>query len=195
MRMNKWVAGSAALHGVVLAVLLYRHPAWIAPMKMPGTREGTRVSMMYSPGRPALQVATDTEKRETPVRPAVASKIALSVPKSSSAKSSPGAPNPNAAAGGDARGTGNVTVALATFFPRPSPDLSGLAHGTRGDVIVDVVIDAEGKISEAKMATGLGHGVDEAVITTVQTWIYKPATKDGLPVASEQELLFHFERG
>jgi protein TonB len=28
----------------------------------------------------------------------------------------------------------------------------------------------------------------------VQTWTFTPATKAGKPVASEQQLLFHFER-
>jgi protein TonB len=37
--------------------------------------------------------------------------------------------------------------------------------------------------------------VDESVLATVQTWTFKPATKDGKPVASEQQLLFHYERG
>ena len=44
------------------------------------------------------------------------------------------------------------------------------------------------------MAKGLGYGVDEAVMATVQQWTFHPATRNGQPVPSEQELLFHYER-
>jgi protein TonB len=29
---------------------------------------------------------------------------------------------------------------------------------------------------------------------TIETWTFQPAMKDGKPVASEQQLLFHYER-
>jgi protein TonB len=61
-------------------------------------------------------------------------------------------------------------------------------------VVIDIVIDATGKIVQLSMAKGVGHGVDEAVIATVQHWTFHPATRNGQPVASEQELLFHYER-
>jgi protein TonB len=36
--------------------------------------------------------------------------------------------------------------------------------------------------------------VEQQVIATVQTWTFTPATRNGTPIASEQELLFHYER-
>jgi protein TonB len=80
------------------------------------------------------------------------------------------------------------------LHPPPRPDLSQLPAGTRGDVIVDVVIDATGRITHTTMASGLGHGVDETVLAMIQQWTFRPATRNGVPVASEQELLFHYER-
>jgi protein TonB len=59
---------------------------------------------------------------------------------------------------------------------------------------LDIVIDTAGKISDIKMTSGLGHGIDDNVIATVQQWTFHPATKDGQPVASEQELHFHYEK-
>jgi protein TonB len=44
------------------------------------------------------------------------------------------------------------------------------------------------------MTSGLGPAIDENVIATVQQWTFHPATKDGQPVASEQELHFHYEK-
>jgi len=75
------------------------------------------------------------------------------------------------------------------------PSLAGLPHGTRGDVIVEVTIDEQGKIVESQVAQSMGSTIDETVLATIQTWTFKPATKDGVPVPSQQELLFHYERG
>jgi protein TonB len=56
------------------------------------------------------------------------------------------------------------------------------------------VIDEDGKVVDTHVDQGLGHGVDEAVLAVVETWTFTPATKAGKPVASKQQLLFHFER-
>jgi protein TonB len=103
--------------------------------------------------------------------------------------------SPNASSGVDALGDGDTTVALVVAHPSPKPDLSQLPSGTSGDVIVDVVIDKDGKIAKYTMMHGLGHGVDQTVLATIQQWTFQPATRNGVPVASEQELLFHYVRG
>jgi periplasmic protein TonB len=107
---------------------------------------------------------------------------------------SPASAQPDSAAGADSLGSGNINIALVSYFPTPKPDLSTLPRGTKGDVILDIVIDTTGKIADIKMTSGLGHGIDENVIATVQQWTFRPATKDGQPVASEQELHFHYEK-
>lgn len=100
----------------------------------------------------------------------------------------------DATPGNDALGTGDINIALLSVFPTPKPDLSQLPRGAKGDVVLDVVIDENGKIAKLTMERGVGHGVDESVIATVRNWEFHPATRNGKPVASEQELLFHFER-
>ena len=82
---------------------------------------------------------------------------------------------------------------MASFYPVPKPDLSALPHGTHGDIVVDVTIDEDGKVVDTHVDEGLGHGVDEAVLAVLQTWTFYPATKAGKPVASVQQLLFHFD--
>ncbi len=61
-------------------------------------------------------------------------------------------------------------------------------------MILNAVID-EREYSELTLLKGLGSPVDEYVIATVQQWKYTPAKKNGVPVVSEQELHFHYERG
>jgi protein TonB len=172
---------SAVLHLAALLFILHVRRMHIEPARLPGTALGSRISMTYSPGNPHVTAAVK------PLPSQVHSKATAVVATSSV--------HPTSAQGGDALGQGNVTVALATFFPTPKPDLSQLPHGTRGDVVVDVVIDEQGKIVDAQLAQTLGHGVDETVLATIQTWTFKPATKDGVAVPSQQELLFHYERG
>ena len=97
-------------------------------------------------------------------------------------------------AGQSGIGDGNITIALQKFFPYPTPSLATLPRGTAGDVILNAVIDEHGKISELTLLQGLGPAIDNEVIQTVNQWVYTPATKDGVPVPSVQELHFHYER-
>jgi protein TonB len=188
-RFNPWFATSAMLHALFLVMLLH-HRGWVAPMKLPGDEHGSRVSLTFVPGRAAPQasVLAATPRRPAPSVPRLSSSATL--PTKAAAVTAPGASAASAPQGTDALGNGNVTLALATYFPRPRPEL---APGTRGDVILDVVIDETGKITTTKITQSLGSAVDQTVLATIQTWTFKPATRDGVPVASEQELLFHYE--
>ncbi len=188
--------GSAILHLLVIVMLLHSRRPWIAPVRMPGTASGSRVLLTYSPGRASLrEQSTLKSPKVVPVRQRQPkAKVPEPTPAPPVATPSPASANPDSSTGNDGLGTGDVNIALLTYFPVPKPDLTQLPHGTRGDVVIDVVIDATGRIVQATMAKGLGHGVDEAVLATVQQWTFHPATKDGRPVASEQELLFHYER-
>jgi protein TonB len=155
--------------------------------------------LTYLPGRTAL--SSPAPVKAAVVRPAPVTaldKAALPVRKTEAAVASTNAPvsaHPDGTTGDDALGSGNVNIALVRSFPSPKPDLTKLPRGTSGDVVVDIVIDAEGKVASLTTMKGLGYGIDEVVAATVQQWVFQPATKDGKPVASEQELHFHYERG
>ena len=179
---RRLIVASAVLHLDILAANLYVHPLHVQPTRYPGTDRGTRISLTYSPGGAPKPIPTPVTKAKSRPRPAPAMTASVNV-------------DPTPSQGGSARGSGNVTVALPTFFPNPQPDLTHLAHGTRGDVIVEVVIDEQGKIVETQVAQSMGESIDQTVLATIQTWTFKPATKDGVPVPSEQELLFHYQRG
>jgi periplasmic protein TonB len=189
---------SAALHLLVVGLLLHHTAAWIAPIRLPGSEHGANLLLTYSPGRAPVRATAPNPKTQpkkavapTPLpTPAPTPKPSTTSPNSQS----PASAQPDSAAGADSLGSGNINIALASYFPPPKPDLSSLPRGTKGDVILDVVINSAGKIADIKMTSGLGHGIDENVIATVQQWTFHPATKDGQPVASEQELHFHYER-
>ena len=190
-------ATAVVLHGALLLILLRVPRVAIAPMRLPGTAQGTHTSLTYLPGGASKPVnpsthATRQVAKAAPAPKAVRVKVTNTVLSTNVA--SPATVHPAATNGNEALGTGDVNIALASSFPTPRPDLSSLPHGTSGDVVLDIVIDASGKVSSITMNHGLGHGIDETVIATVQSWSFHPATRDGQPVPSEQELHFHYEK-
>ena len=194
-----WAAASVVLHLLLIAVLIHKSSSWIAPLRLPGSEHGSNLLLTYSPGRAPVQAtapnpktAPKQAKATTPLPTPPQTKLKESTTSPNS--QSPASTQPDSTAGADSLGEGNINIALVSYFPTPKPDLSTLPRGTKGDVILDIVIDTTGKIADIKMTAGLGHGIDEAVIATVQQWTFHPATKDGQPVASEQELHFHYEK-
>jgi periplasmic protein TonB len=190
---------SAALHLLVVGLLLHQSAAWVAPIRLPGSEHGSNLLLTYSPGRAPIKTTAPNPRTQPKqaTAPIPLPKTPTPTPKPSATSpnsQSPASAQPDSAAGADSLGSGNINIALASYFPPPKPDLSTLPRGTKGDVILDVVIDSAGKIADIKMTSGLGHGIDENVIATVQQWTFHPATKDGQPVASEQELHFHYEK-
>jgi periplasmic protein TonB len=201
-RSRKHIALSAAAHALTLllfAAALHHSARWIAPYRLPGSPHGANFVVAYMPDRAPEQAATAKAKADPkPANPKSLLPTIATQPKKTTASTvanTTASPDPNAATGADALGSGNITIALTAYFPPPHPDLSALPRGTKGDVILDVVIDTDGKISDLKKLSGIGYGIDETVIATVQQWTFHPALQNGHPVASEQELHFHYERG
>jgi len=190
-----WVAASFALHAAVFAAFLYQRSPALTPISLPGDREGHLQLLTYAPhgGSPPSTL-------QSPKHSALPTPPRL-LAKSTPTPTPPTAPAPSASTstastvGADALGDGNMTIAYVAIHPPPHPDLSKLPAGTRGDVIVDIVIDQNGRVTKSSLTHGLGHGVDETVLATIQGWTFQPATRNGQPVASEQELLFHYEHG
>jgi TonB family protein len=89
--------------------------------------------------------------------------------------------------------TGNEVVpALPQVFPDPPVSRADLPSGVEGDVIVEVTIDAEGNVIETKLLQGIGYGVEQKVLGTLQHWHFRPATKDGVTIASQHIVHFHY---
>ncbi len=194
MRAWRSTGVSVAVHGAVVALLLgiTLHAPMLAPKHLPGTAQGTVLMFNYQTlGAPPG--STTAKAREQAKGPAVPQPAKSDVKKAvqlarAATNEAPG----NAADGSE--GDGNISIALVQFHPRPQPDLSTLTPGASGDVVLDALIDAEGKVAHLAVTKSLGPNVDQQVIATVQTWTFTPATRNGVPIASEQELLFHYER-
>jgi len=71
---------------------------------------------------------------------------------------------------------------------------SDLLNGTTGDVIVEITIDELGNVVETKVLQSLGPPVDERVLAAVEKWHFSPATRNGVPIPSKQDVHYHFPR-
>lgn len=85
-----------------------------------------------------------------------------------------------------------IKPALPVAFPDLKISRSELPGGIQGKVIVEVTIDAQGMVVEERLLQGLGHGVDERVIAVVRNWRFRPATRNGVPIPSKQDVVFPF---
>lgn len=190
------LATSAVVHLAVLLLLAlgFRHGLVVArPVHLPGTPAGQHLLLSYSPGAPATAASntlTHAPRAQTPKPPRT------------QPAPIPPAPSPAitgekgiGASGDSALGTDNIQIALPQNHPHPAPDLSSLPPGARGDVVVDVVIDETGRVTATTLVRGLGESVDATVIRVLKAWTFTPATRDGKNIASEQEILVHYERG
>lgn len=189
------IAWSVAVHGtLLLAFFAAGHRVRIRPASLPGTPQGARLELSYLPGglsaskpqQPHQQVPRVAQQSRLELPPLLAPTPPPDVP------ISPQSAGEASASSNDALGTADIRIALTTFSPSPKPDLSHLPHGTQGDVVMDVTIDPTGQVADLQILQTLGYGVDGAVADTVRTWKFSPATKDGVPVASVQELHFHY---
>lgn len=71
---------------------------------------------------------------------------------------------------------------------------SGMLNGEAGDVIVEITIDSVGNITEMKVLQSFNPLVDQKVIAALEKWHFVPATKDGIPIPSKQDVHYHFPR-
>jgi protein TonB len=191
---SRWITTSFAVHAAVIGFLFLNHAPKLTQPDRPGDHNGHNLLLTYSPGSSSPAAALQAEKAPAP-KPTPIPKIAAPVAAKTATSTPSTVVGTDTGSGNDALGDGNITLALELAHPYPKPDLSRMPSGTRGDVIVDVVIDKTGKIAKSTLARGLGNGIDETVLATIQQWTFQPATRNGVPVASEQELLFHYEKG
>jgi len=64
-----------------------------------------------------------------------------------------------------------------------------------GVIKVEFRIDANGDVVDARVISGLGHGLDQAALAAAKRWKFTPATKCGKPVESRHVVGMRFQLG
>lgn len=92
----------------------------------------------------------------------------------------------------ETRATG---VVPAQAIRRVQPEYPSMARGSNvgGSVLVNVTIDAQGSVSSAKAFEGPAM-FRRAAEDAARKWKFRPATRDGYAIESEQVIEFRFER-
>ena len=85
-----------------------------------------------------------------------------------------------------------IIPALPRVFPDPAVSRGDLPPGVQGDVIVEVTIDEQGNVVETKLIQGIGYGIEDRVLATLRQWRFRPASKDGVTIASQHIVHFHY---
>jgi len=203
-RNHRAVAASVLTHLGLLAVILFHHrePIELIPLSLANGSGAESYRLIYAPldgqDSPAEDKITLARSMPAPHRR----------PKPSSHKPAPDhlrvppdavSSNQNSRAG-SALGTvidgpmegHEVHVAFPVVFPDPPVTRSELPRDLKGDVIVEVTIDADGNVVETRVVQAIGYGIDEKIVAALRQWRYQPATLDGVPVASKHDVHFHF---
>ncbi len=79
------------------------------------------------------------------------------------------------------------------FKPKPTYTPEARSLRVEGEVLLEVVFGATGKIEVLRVLRGLGHGLDEAAIHAAEQIRYKPATRGGAPIDSRATLHIIFQ--
>lgn len=211
--------GSVAAHGVVLLWLLHPpSPKIVAPSFIVHGEHGTRIAHLYwlnqqtetkadaSPGTSAADSRQQLNSRLAWKRPAKAARKAaereLPLPKigQDDQTSTPGGAA-QARAAGSPLGTvlegpltgEEVRPALPVVSPDPHVAADELG-GLQGDVVVEVTIDEQGNIVQKVVVQSLTPAIDSKVLAALENWHFRPATRNGVAIASKQDVYYHFPR-
>jgi TonB family protein len=71
----------------------------------------------------------------------------------------------------------------AEIISKPVPAYTPEARAQRieGEVLLEVVFEASGKLRVLRVVRGLGHGLDDSAVRAAEQIRFKPALKDGQP--------------
>jgi TonB family protein len=96
------------------------------------------------------------------------------------------------------RGTGGnrldsgITAQYAIYDPEPEYSEEARKVKQQGMVVLSLIVDAQGQARNIHVARSLGMGLDEKAIEAVKKWRFAPATKDGVPMATQVNVQVNF---
>jgi protein TonB len=87
---------------------------------------------------------------------------------------------------------GNVSAPIPIYKPEPPYSEQARKAKYQGTVVLWIVVDAQGNVTDAQVVKPLGMGLDENAVSTVKTWKFKPAMRNGsaVPVKVMVEVSF-----
>ena len=204
--------GAIAVHVILLAAMLRSpSPTFVKYSSVVAGNHGTAVTEIYWPhqfdDRTKDSAAThnpDSKEPETnptrlEFRRPRREKRPVEIAQAKSAEEAKGGPQ--------AEHVGSPLGSLSYGSPfglevRPAYPIQGadpiaepgeLPSGFEGDVIVEVTIDEQGNIVSKSVIQGINAVLDSKSLAALANWRFRPATKNGVPIASKHDVYFHFK--
>jgi TonB family protein len=204
---------SFGLHALLLALLVRAFaPAFVKTAAVRQGSRGASIALLYWPARQANPAASADDRsparvHAAPATPRLTWRAApRKPPLERAAERKPEQNNPSghtqALLAGSPYGSlsegaltgAEVRPAIRVSGPNPVLSAEDLPEGQQGTVIVEVTIDERGTIMGARVLQSLAPAIDAKVLAAVQNWRFLPATRDGVAIASKQDVLYHFPR-
>ena len=198
---------SLALHAGLLGVLLYRPiPGFVAPSSVRAGIHGATVTHLYWAHGPAGVELFPPAATKSPVlfkqlskkKPADSREASLPGPSRQASQeplSGPSAGSPYGSLSDGSTSGPEIRPALPVVTAEPEVASSDLTPGMDGNVVIEITIDELGKVVNEVVIASLGAAVDTKVLAALEHWRFRPATRDGVPVASKQDVIYHFKAG
>jgi len=203
-RRNTAIISSFAGHLVVLGLLLYHAPAaFVVPsdvqLGIPHSY-GSRSIIYLAPVGPEHEQTPAEQPKLALRRTPNPAQVHKSEPRHEPpAMTAADAPDETARGGspfGHVPGSpltfDEVVPAFPVIYPDPPVTRADIPAGVHGDVIVEVTIDSQGNITEMKLLQGIGYGIEQKVLAVLQHWRFHPAVRDGVTIASQHIVHFHY---
>ena len=180
-------------------------PPQIKPMDPPPVEKAQVVQPVVAPVVPAA--ADPVDRAGVPWKPAPVQESADSHGPGSGGGTGSGqgtgiGPGTGSGIGpGSGGGTGGGPYRPGTGITPPSilrevtPDYTdeGRRRAIQGDVVLEIIVRADGTVGSVKTLQGLGYGLDQRAIDAVRQWRFNPARRYGTPVDVIVEVAVEFK--
>jgi TonB family protein len=208
---------SVAAHSMILLALLRSPiPTFVKPASIVAGRNGTAMTQIYwvterddpskdsGEGDASSHEASRTDHRsklewQRPAKKKFRKAVELANSADDSSAQDRGGQHQAAAAGSP---FGSLTYGtLFGLEVRPAYPVMGsdpiaepgdVPAGFEGDVIIEVMIDVQGNIIGKSVTQGINPALDAKSMAALANWRFRPATRNGVPIASKHDVYFHF---
>jgi TonB family protein len=68
----------------------------------------------------------------------------------------------------------------------------GRQQGIEGVVVIRAHVGADGRVGQARIVSGLGHGLDQNALVALRQWRFRPGTRDGVPAPMDADVEVEF---
>jgi TonB family protein len=209
---------SMAAHCLILYVLLRSpNPTFVKASSIVAGKDGTAVTQIYwvterddhskdsGDGEASSQEASKTKQRaKLELQRETAKKKAQHTVELAKAEEDSSAQDRGGQHQATPAGSPFGSLAYGTLFGlevRPAYPVTGadpiadpgeLPSGFEGDVIVEVTIDEQGNVIAKSVIQSINPTLDAKSLAALANWRFRPATRNGVPIASKHDVYFHF---